>query len=48
MVPVILNMFHNDREHSGVKRTVQMIQEKFWIFKVTAVVPEYIKNFYIC
>ena len=29
MVPEILAMYHDDRGHFGLKRTVQMIQEKF-------------------
>ena len=41
MVPEILTMYHDDREHFGVKKTVQMIQEKFWIPKITWVVSEY-------
>ena len=44
MVPEILTMYHKDREQFGVKRTVQMIQEKFWISKITGVVSEYIRR----
>ena len=33
MVPEILTMYHDERGHFGVKRTVQMIQEEFWIPK---------------
>ena len=44
MVPEILSMYHNDRGHFGVKRTVQLIQEKFWIPKIAGVVSEYIKK----
>ena len=44
MVPEILAMFHDDRRHFGAKRTVQMIQEKLWIPKITGVVSEYIKR----
>ena len=42
MVPEISTMCHDDRGYCGVKRTVQMIQEKFWIPKITGVVSEYI------
>ena len=48
MVPEILAMYHDDRGHFGVKRTVQMIQEKFWIPKITGVVSEYIRKCDTC
>ena len=48
MVPEILAMYHDDRGHFGVKRTVQMIQEKFWIPKITGVVSEYIRRCDTC
>ena len=48
MVPEILTMYHDDRGHFGVKRTVQMIQEKFWIPKITGVVSEYIRRCDTC
>ena len=35
MVPEILAMYHDDRGHFGINRTVQMIQKKFWIPKIT-------------
>ena len=47
MVPEILAMYHDDRGHFGVKRTVQMIQ-KFWITKITGVVSEYIMKCDTC
>ena len=43
MVPEILAMCN-----FGVKRTVQMIQEKFWIPKITGVVSEYIRRCDTC
>ena len=48
MVPEILAMYHDDRGHFGVKRTVQMIQEKFWIPKIAGVVSEYIRKCDAC
>ena len=48
MVPEILAMYHDDRGHFGVKRTAQMIQEKFWIPKITGVVSEYIRRCDTC
>ena len=48
MVPEILAMYHDDRGHFGVKRTVQMIQKKFWIPKITGVVSEYIRKCDTC
>ena len=48
MVPEILAMYHDDRGHFGVRRTVQMIQEKFWIPKITGVVSEYIRRCDTC
>ena len=48
MVPGILTMYHDDREHLRVKRTVQMIQEKFCIPKITGVVSEYISKCDTC
>ena len=48
MVPEILAMHCDDREHFGVKRTVQMIQEKFWIPRITGVVSEYIRKCDTC
>ena len=44
MIPEILTMYHDEKGHFGVKRTVQMIQEKFWIPKITGVVSEYIRK----
>ena len=48
MVLEILTMYHDDRGHFGVKRTIQMIQEKFWIPKITVVVSEYIRKCDTC
>ena len=48
MVPEILTMYHDDRGYFEVKRTVQMIQEKFWILKITEVVSEYIRRCDTC
>ena len=48
MVPEILTMYYDDRGHVGIKRTVQMIQEKFYIPKITGVVSEYIRKFDAC
>ena len=48
MVPEILAKYHDDRGQFGVKRTVQMIQEKFWIPKITGVVSEYIRKCDTC
>ena len=48
MVPEILTMYHDDRGHFGVKRIVQMIQEKFWIPQITGVVSEYIRRCDTC
>ena len=48
MVSEILTIYHDDRGHIGVKRTVQMIQEKFWIPKITGVVSEYIRKCDTC
>ena len=48
MVPEILAMYHDDRGHFGVKRTVLMIQEKFWIPKITGVVSECIRKCDTC
>ena len=48
MVPEILAMYHDDRGHFGVKRTIQMIQEKFWVPKITGVVSECIRKCDTC
>ena len=48
MVPKILTMYQDDREHFGIMRIVQMIQEKFWIPKITGVVSEYIRKCDTC
>ena len=48
MVPEILTMYHDDRGQFGVKITVHMIQEKFWIPKITGVVSEYIRKCGTC
>ena len=48
MVPEISTMYHDDRRYFGVKRTVQMIQEKFWTPKITGVVSEYIRKCDTC
>ena len=48
MVPEILTMYHDDRGHFGVNITVQMIQEKFWIPKITGAVSEYIRKCDTC
>ena len=48
MVPEILAMYHDDRGHFGVKRTVQVIQEKFWITKMTGVVSGYVRRCDTC
>ena len=42
MVPEILTMYHDAKGHFEVKRTVQMIQEKFWIPRITGVVSKFI------
>ena len=44
MVPEILTIYHDDRGQFEVNRTVQMIQENFWIPKLTGVVSEYIRK----
>ena len=48
MVPEISTIYHDDIGHFGVKRTFQMIYEKFWIPKITEVVSEYIKKCDTC
>ena len=48
MAPKISTMYHDDIGHLGVKRTVQMFQEKFWIPKITGVVSEYIRRYDTC
>ena len=48
MVPEILTMYHYDRGQFGVKRTVQMIQEKVQISRITGVVSEYIRKCDTC
>ena len=48
MVPEISTMYQDDRGQLGVKRTFQMIQEKFWIPKITGVVSEYIRKCDTC
>ena len=48
MISKISIMYYDDRGHFGVKKTIQMIQEKFWIPKTTGVVSEYIKNCDTC
>ena len=40
IVSGILTMHHDHREYFGVKRIVQVIQEKFWIPKITGAVSE--------
>ena len=42
MVPELLTMYRDNRGHFGITRTVQMIQKKFWISKITGVVSKYI------
>ena len=42
ILPAIFIMYYEDRGYFGVKRTAQMIQEKFWIPKITGVVSEYV------
>ena len=48
MVPEILTMYHDDRGHFWVKRTVYMVQQKFWIPKITRVVSKYTKKCDTC
>ena len=48
MVYEISTMHQEDRGHFEVKKTVQMIQEKFWIPKITGVVSEYIRKCDTC
>ena len=48
MVPEILTMYHDDRGYFRVMRMVQMIQEKFWIPKITEVVSKYIRKCDTC
>ena len=48
MVLEFLSMYHDDREHFRIKNTVQIIQEKFWIPKITRVVSEYVKKCKTC
>ena len=48
MVLESLRMYHDDREHFRIKNAVQIIQEKFWIPKITRVVSEYVKKCETC
>ena len=48
MVPQILTMYHDDRYYSVVKKAVQMIQEKFYIARVTGVISEHIRKCDTC
>ena len=48
MLSKISTMYHDDRGYFGVKIIVKMIQEKFWIPKITGVVSEYIRKCDTC
>ena len=48
MVLENLTMYHDDKGHLGLNRTVQMIQKKCWIPKITGVVSECINKCDTC